>query len=193
MHRSVPPTKTRRSPASDSEDVARQVLVLQDLVELLPHVRRVDADRAPAQRVGLEAHVLQHLLHHGVQAAGADVLRAVVHHLGDARQLLHAALVESQLDALGARSAAYWRVMAFLGCVRMRTRTDCVSGSSSTRMGKRPCSSGSRSLTFATWKAPAAMNRTWSVFTGPYLVFTVEPSTSGKRSRCTPPRDTSGP
>ncbi len=37
------------------------------------------------------------------------------------------------------------------------------------------------------------MKRMWSVLTGPYLVLTVLPSTSGKRSRCTPPRDTSGP
>ena len=39
-------------------------------------------------------------------------------------------------------------------------------------MGKRPCSSGMRSETLATWKAPAAMKRTWSVRTGPYLVVT---------------------
>ena len=46
----------------------------------------------------------------------------------------------------------------------------CVSGFSSTRIGSRPCSSGSRSEGLATWKAPEAMNSTWSVFTGPYLV-----------------------
>src|SRR5213596_2559450 len=43
------------------------------------------------------------------------------------------------------------------------------------------------------WKAPEAMKRTWSVRTGPCLVLTVEPSTIGSRSRCTPSRDTSGP
>src|SRR3569833_2460178 len=37
------------------------------------------------------------------------------------------------------------------------------------------------------------MNNTWSVRTMPCLVVTVLPSTSGKRSRCTPSRDTSGP
>ena len=45
----------------------------------------------------------------------------------------------------------------------------------------------------ATWKAPEAMNRMWSVFTGPYLVETVVPSISGSRSRCTPSRLTSAP
>ncbi len=43
------------------------------------------------------------------------------------------------------------------------------------------------------WKAPEAMNRMWSVRTMPCLVLTVEPSTIGSRSRCTPWRDTSGP
>ena len=45
----------------------------------------------------------------------------------------------------------------------------------------------------ATWKAPEAMNSTWSVFTGPCLVETVVPSISGSRSRCTPSRETSPP
>ena len=45
----------------------------------------------------------------------------------------------------------------------------------------------------ATWKAPDAMNSTWSVFTGPCLVETVVPSMSGSRSRCTPSRETSPP
>ena len=43
------------------------------------------------------------------------------------------------------------------------------------------------------WKAPEAMNRMWSVFTGPCLVETVVPSISGSRSRCTPSRVTSAP
>ena len=44
-----------------------------------------------------------------------------------------------------------------------------MSGSSSTRMGKRPCSSGMRSEALATWNAPAAMKSTWSVFTDAVL------------------------
>ena len=55
-------------------------------------------------------------------------------------------------------------------------------------MGRRPCSSGRRSDGLATWKAPEAMNRMWSVFTGPCLVEMVVPSISGRRSRCTPSR-----
>ena len=65
---------------------------------------------------------------------------------------------------------------------------------SSTRIGSRPCSSGSRSDGFdRCGNAPDAMNRMWSVFTAPCLVETVVPSISGRRSRCTPSRDTSAP
>jgi len=39
----------------------------------------------------------------------------------------------------------------------------------------------------------AAMNKMWSVLSGPYLVATVVPSISGRRSRCTPSRLTSAP
>src|ERR1044072_7875153 len=90
-------------------------------------------------------------------------------------------------------SSTYGLVKAFRGSLRMRTKSCLVKGSSSTRIGNRPCSSGIRSAGLATWKAPAAMNRMWSVRTIPYLVVTVEPSTIGRRSRCTPSRETSGP
>lgn len=43
------------------------------------------------------------------------------------------------------------------------------------------------------WNAPDAIKRIWSVFTIPYLVLTVEPSTIGNKSRWTPSRETSGP
>ncbi len=92
-----------------------------------------------------------------------------------------------------ASSASYWEISAFLGSVRMRTKSSAVSAVSSTRMGKRPCSSGIKSAGLEMWKAPAAMNSTWSVLIMPYLVLTVEPSTRGSKSRCTPSRLTSGP
>lgn len=57
---------------------------------------------------------------------------------------------------------------------------------SSTRMGRRPCSSASMSLGLQEWKAPLQMNRMWSVFTLPCLVETTLPSMMGSRSRCTP-------
>ena len=92
-----------------------------------------------------------------------------------------------------ASRAAYCLRSALRGCVRICTKSASVRLRSSTRMGKRPCSSGMRSLGLAVWNAPEAMKSMWSVLTGPYLVVTVEPSTMGSRSRCTPARLTSAP
>jgi len=99
----------------------------------------------------------------------------------------------TDVHALGGEERRVLAHREFRGSFRIRTRSARVSGSSSTRIGKRPCSSGMRSDTFATWNAPAAMKSTWSVFTAPYFVLTFDPSTMGSRSRCTPPRETSGP
>ena len=98
----------------------------------------------------------------------------------------------TNLTSSVASRAVYCLMSAFLGSVRMRKNSSSPSACRFTRMGKRPCSSGTRSEGLHTWKAPLAMNRMWSVFTGPYLVVTVVPSTMGSRSRCTPSRDTSG-
>src|SRR5690554_4690022 len=92
-----------------------------------------------------------------------------------------------------ASSAWYCLVSAAEGSVRMRLKSSGVRALSSTRIGRRPCSSGIRSEGSDRWKAPEAMKRMWSVFTMPYLVETVEPSISGSRSRCTPSRETSPP
>jgi len=43
--------------------------------------------------------------------------------------------------------------------VRMRRKSSSLSEASSTRIGRRPCNSGSKSEGLATWKAPEAMNR----------------------------------
>ena len=57
---------------------------------------------------------------------------------------------------------------------------------SSTRIGRRPCSSASMSLGLHWWNAPLQMNRMWSVLTLPNLVLTWLPSMMGSRSLCTP-------
>ena len=43
---------------------------------------------------------------------------------------------------------------------------------SSTRTGRRPCSSASMSLGLHWWNAPLQINRMWSVLTLPYFVLT---------------------
>mmetsp|Transcript_53289 Transcript_53289/g.125095 ORF Transcript_53289/g.125095 Transcript_53289/m.125095 type:complete len:346 (-) Transcript_53289:2169-3206(-) len=92
-------------------------------------------------------------------------------------------------------ASSAWYCLTRLAWVlfRMASKSATDKESSSTRIGSRPCSSGIRSLGLLRWKAPLAMKRMWSVFTRPYLVDTVVPSTSGSRSRCTPWRDTSAP
>ena len=45
----------------------------------------------------------------------------------------------------------------------------------------------------AEWNAPLHTKSTWSVDTAPCLVDTVQPSMSGKRSRCTPSLEGSEP
>ena len=58
-----------------------------------------------------------------------------------------------------ARRAWYCFRRALRGSVRIRTRSSRVRLSNSTRIGKRPCSSGMRSDGLATWNAPAATKR----------------------------------
>ena len=92
-----------------------------------------------------------------------------------------------------ASNALYCFNKAFLGSVRIRSKSSLDKSFNSTRIGKRPCNSGIKSLGFATWKAPDAINKIWSVLITPYFVFTWLPSTIGKMSRCTPSRETSPP
>ena len=58
-----------------------------------------------------------------------------------------------------ASSAWYWRVRLASVSTRMRTKSSADSEASSTRIGRRPCSSGIRSEGRDRWKAPEAMNR----------------------------------
>jgi hypothetical protein len=125
-----------------------------------------------------------------VQAAGADVLGVLVDTGGELGNLGQGVAGEAELDAFGLEQRL---VLLDQRVLRIRMKSPSVSDFSSTRMGKRPCSSGIMSLGLETWKAPAAMNRMWSVRTKPCRVLTVVPSTMGRMSRCTPSRLTSGP
>src|SRR4030067_742186 len=57
-----------------------------------------------------------------------------------------------------ASSSVYCRVRDPCGSVRIRTKSSRVRGSSSTRMGNLPCSSGIRSDGLDIWIAPAALH-----------------------------------
>ena len=178
-----------------SQNIAREVLVLDDVLERVAHVGGVDDDLLAGELGAVERDLVEQPLDDRVQPPGADVLGALV----DARRRCAAisataSSVNSRSTPSVAISATYCLISAFCGS---RQDADEVvlrsAASSSTRIGKRPWNSGIRSDGLETWKAPAAMNRMWSVRTMPYLVLTVEPSTIGSRSRCTPSRETSGP
>jgi hypothetical protein len=97
--------------------------------------------------------------------------------------MLRPSVAHQRFVLLGQRSAA-----ARSGCAR-NLRWSAPAAQRGLAGG--PAAQGSN-LTGSVWNAPEAINRMWSVFTMPCLVETVQPSTSGSRSRCTPSRDTSG-
>ena len=63
---------------------------------------RIDDERLAAAVLGLEADVLEQLLHHRLQPPGADILDRLVHLGGDAGERLDAVVGEVDRHALGA-------------------------------------------------------------------------------------------
>ena len=78
-----------------------------------------------------------------------------------------ASVVNSSLNPSVSSSAVYCFTSDDFGSVSILMKSSTESVCSSTRMGNRPCNSGIKSLGFEMWKAPAAMNRMWSVRTMP--------------------------
>src|SRR3546814_9975327 len=56
-----------------------------------------------------------------------------------------ASSAKSSVTSSVSSSALYWRIRLFSGSVRMRLKSSRVSALSSTRIGRRPCSSASMS------------------------------------------------
>src|SRR5579884_3463562 len=81
------------------ENVLAEVLVLHDCLEPIAHDLSVHRDRVGAAIGQVEQHVLEQRRHYGVQAARADVLHALVHQRGDARDLGDAVGREVELRA----------------------------------------------------------------------------------------------
>ena len=91
------------------------------------------------------------------------------------------------------KRATYCLIKLKSGSLKILLKSSLVNASSSTLMGSLPCNSGSKSEGFASWNAPDAMNKIWSVLIGPCFVLTVVPSIKGSKSLCTPSRETSPP
>src|SRR2546426_8563249 len=84
-----------------SQDEARQVLVLEDLLEPLADVCSVD-QYLPATHLGrVERDLVEQALHHRVEAPCTDVLGPLVHLGRDARDLGDGVVAEDELHALG--------------------------------------------------------------------------------------------
>src|SRR5205823_1053433 len=83
------------------EDVAAQVLVLDDLREALPYPGRVELNALFGEVGQLEQHVFEQVGHDGVEPAGADVFHALVGLGRDAGDLLDAVGRELERGALG--------------------------------------------------------------------------------------------
>ena len=66
------------------ENILRQVGILRQPGKPVMDIGLVDGHHLAFAILGLEAQLFQQLFHHGLQAAGADILDAFVHLLGNA-------------------------------------------------------------------------------------------------------------
>src|SRR5207244_4570452 len=141
----------------------------------------------------VERDLIQQSLHDRVEAPRPDVLRARVHLHRDLRDRLHRVRREPERHLLRSEELGVLRDQRVL---RFRQDADEILARQGVELDADRKASlelrdevrGLRDV-----EGAAAMNRTWSVRTIPYLVVTAEPSTMGSRSRWTPSRETSGP
>src|SRR4051794_27358394 len=101
---------------SESEHVAAEVRILSDAGELLAHEFRVDHERFAPALLGLEADVLQQLLHYRLETPGTDILERLVDLGCDASERLYAVVGELDRDALGAEQGLILLRQARAGC-----------------------------------------------------------------------------
>src|SRR5262245_53697284 len=106
-----------------SEDVARQILVLEDRLEPLAYVGRVDRDLLAAHLRRVEGDLVEQALHHGVQPASADALGARIHVGSDAGDLADRLVAEDDLHAFGREEG---RVLADEGVLGLGQDADEV-------------------------------------------------------------------
>ena len=91
----------RLSDRSALQHVARQVFPLGNHLEAIIHIGGVDQHLLVAGLAGLEGEFLEELLHHRVQAPGADVLGLLVHLEGDLGKAPDALGRELEAHAVG--------------------------------------------------------------------------------------------
>jgi hypothetical protein len=104
-----------------SQDVLRQVIVLDDAREPRVDVIGIDTDRATFELGCVEGNVVQQPLHHGIQPPRADIFLFFVDVERDLGEAADPVGLERKLDALGreqclvlARQARVRRGLYFL-------------------------------------------------------------------------------
>ena len=94
-----------------------------------------------------------------MEAPSADVFGRLVHLKREFRNLADGRIVEFDRDTFRFIKARYCSVSDALGSVRIRLKSPAVSAASSTRIGSRPCNSGSDRKVWSGGERPEAMNR----------------------------------
>jgi len=87
--------------ACSSQNVPRQVLVLDDFRQHFRHVRVVDRDGLLEEIGSLERDLVEQLLHHRVQSARADVLGPFVHDGREVGDAANRVVGKREVDPLG--------------------------------------------------------------------------------------------
>src|SRR4051812_5440573 len=92
---------TRRPAPEDSEDIAREILVLNDALQGAEDILGIHLEGHPRHLGGIEGDLVEQPLHEGREAAGADILGGRVDLDREARQLGHRVLGELEGHPLG--------------------------------------------------------------------------------------------
>src|SRR5207244_7847429 len=117
----LPGDKDQGSPAS--QNVAAEVLVLNDLGQLLLDVSGVDAHGLLLEIRSFERDLIQKLFHDGMQAPRADILGLLVDRCRQLRDFLQRIIRKRQLDALGLEQG---RVLLYQRALRLLQNADEV-------------------------------------------------------------------
>ena len=139
--------------------IPAQVLSFREVLESRIDIGDIHADLDSRHRRRFEGKLLEEALHHRRQPPGPmfSVLAFAAAAISAIRDTAGGS--NSSSTPSEERSWVYCFTKAPLGSVRIRSKSFAERASSSTRMGKRPWSSGMRSCGLATLKAPAAMKR----------------------------------
>src|SRR5437763_12580043 len=97
--RKVTTATQRHKGSGPSQDVAAQILVLDDIGQHFLNVGRVDADGFLFEIRALERNLVEELFHDRMEAPCPDVLRGFVDGGCEASDFLYRLIVEGKLDA----------------------------------------------------------------------------------------------